>query len=212
MIAFTFIRFSHSQSDEKRSKMSSSISPPVASEGETSSCHSDHEKLRSQSPVKSSRINLRSKKNLRLKRRPTGVFAGDQVSECISEQLNCNLLSLSQFNPSSSASEASDCDEQFTASVIRNTLYNETWIDSNQTSTVEIRVEADDDDLEDEEDEEETELSLEDRNQILKNRLRLKELYIKQLEDRINRLERRQTSRDNLCEECHNTLLHQLNN
>lgn len=52
------------------------------SEGETSS-HSDYEKVRADSPSKVNKINLRTKKNLRMKRRPTGVFTFNQVSDSI---------------------------------------------------------------------------------------------------------------------------------
>lgn len=113
-----------------------------------------------------------------------------------------------------------------------NTLYNETCFDFSTTeaSTVETecheRVREDchaRDDLEDdgqvegeeevdEEDEYESEVesTIEEQNLRLKNQLRLKELYIKQLEERLSALEMRQStsSKHNLCGECRHSLLH----
>lgn len=51
---------------------------------------------------------------------------------------------------------------------------------------------------EDEEDDDEPELSLEEQNARLKDQLRLKDLYIKQLEERISRLELKQLPGDAL--------------
>lgn len=132
-------------------------------------------------------------------------------------------------------SETSDCDDdEYIASVQSNTLYNETCFDftTTEASTVETTSRQEDEEEEEEEDgqgetdrhtgddlddedegegyESEVESTVEEKNMRLQNQLRLKELYIKQLEDRLRTLEMKQSTRSkhNLCTEC-STLLTQ---